>query len=221
MDISTLLNAGLNPSTSLRTSTGLTQALSDGTYTYFIPVALVEWDTYGLPSPGSVPSGRIAQYDTTAEYFLGDALGSVRQLTDAQGQITLAKAYNSYGEVTQSAGAGQSGYGYTGEFQDGYIQSSAPSVHPLSNPLTNTTASRHEICREAVTVKQERSICYCANPFIMYPLPTLLLKMPPIRPSCRGQEDEPCQFTGWFVFCIEWYRDKLIYRSSNKSIYAT
>ena len=80
-------------------NTGLTQALSDGTYTY----------TYGL--------GRIAQYDTTAEYFLGDALGSVRQLTDAQGQITLAKAYNPYGEVTQSAGAGQSRHGYTGEYQ--------------------------------------------------------------------------------------------------------
>ncbi len=41
-----------------------------------------------------------------------------RQLTDDQGQITLAKAYNSYGEVTQSAGAGQSSDGYTGEFQD-------------------------------------------------------------------------------------------------------
>jgi len=85
-------------------NTGLTQALSDGTYTY----------TYGL--------GRIAQYDTTAEYFLGDALGSVRQLTDAQGQITLAKAYNPYGEVTQSAGAGQSSYGYTNEYQDSYIK---------------------------------------------------------------------------------------------------
>ncbi len=47
------------------------------------------------------------------EYFLGDALGSARQLTDVQGRITLAKAYNPYGEVTQSVGTGQSGYGYT------------------------------------------------------------------------------------------------------------
>lgn len=69
----------LNPSTSLRTGTGLTQALSDGTYTYL----------YGY--------GRVAQLNTDplmTDYFLGDALGSVRQLTDAQGQITLAKAYN-------------------------------------------------------------------------------------------------------------------------------
>ena len=85
-------------------NTGLTQALSDGTYTY----------TYGL--------GRIAQYDTTAEYFLGDALGSVRQLTDDQGRITLAKAYNPYGVVSMSAGAGQSSYGYTSEYPDGYIE---------------------------------------------------------------------------------------------------
>jgi hypothetical protein len=98
---------GVTTSFTMDLNTGLTQALSDGTYTY----------TYGL--------GRIAQFhltpDTgtpdTLEYFLGDALGSVRQLTDAQGQITLAKAYNPYGEVTQSVGTGQSGYGYTNEYQ--------------------------------------------------------------------------------------------------------
>ncbi len=43
-----------------------------------------------------------------------------RQLTDAQGQITLVKAYNPYGVVTQSAGAGKSSYGYTSEYQDSY-----------------------------------------------------------------------------------------------------
>ena len=85
-------------------NTGLTQALSDGTYTY----------TYGL--------GRIAQYDTTAEYFLGDALGSVRQLTDPNGNLTLSKAYDPYGTVAQSAGAGQSSDGYTSAYQDGATQ---------------------------------------------------------------------------------------------------
>jgi len=52
---------------------GLTQVLADITYTYL----------YG--------NGRIAQYSATTEYFLGDALGSVRQLTDASGEVTLAK----------------------------------------------------------------------------------------------------------------------------------
>ena len=53
---------------------GLTQVLNDETNQYI----------YGV--------GRIAQVNTTTEYFLGDALGSVRQLTDASGEITLAKS---------------------------------------------------------------------------------------------------------------------------------
>ncbi len=44
---------------------GLTQVVDDGTNTYL----------YG--------NGRIAQVDSTTEYFLGDALGSVRQLADS------------------------------------------------------------------------------------------------------------------------------------------
>ena len=82
-------------------NTGLTQVLSDGTTTY----------TYGL--------GRISQQQgTTSEYFLGDALGSVRQLTSQSGAVTYAASYSPYGEVTQSGGAGQSAYGYTSEMQD-------------------------------------------------------------------------------------------------------
>ena len=79
---------------------GLTQVLSDGTNTY----------TYGL--------GRISQTSTTTEYFLGDALGSVRQLTNTAGEVTYAKSYDPYGVVTQVSGAGQSAYGYTGEQTD-------------------------------------------------------------------------------------------------------
>ena len=66
-------------------NTGLTQVLSDGTTTY----------TYGL--------GRISQQSgSTPEYFpstslrtsLGDALGSVRQMTDQAGGITFARTYD-------------------------------------------------------------------------------------------------------------------------------
>jgi RHS repeat-associated protein len=78
-------------------NTGLTQALSDGTNHYI----------YGL--------GRIAQVNTTTEYFLGDALGSVRQLTDASGEITYSRAYDPYGVVSSTGGTSQSAYGYTGE----------------------------------------------------------------------------------------------------------
>jgi RHS repeat-associated protein len=78
---------------------GLTQALSDGTNTYI----------YG--------NGRIAQTQGSAtEYFLGDALGSVRQMTAASGAITYASAYDPYGVTTQTYGVAQTAYGYTGEY---------------------------------------------------------------------------------------------------------
>ena len=62
--------------------------------------------------------GRIAQVNTTTEYFLGDALGSVRQLTDASGEVTLANAYEPYGVLAQTAGSAHTSYGFTGEFTD-------------------------------------------------------------------------------------------------------
>ena len=42
-------------------------------------------------------------------------VGSVRQLADGDGQITLARGYTPYGESLWSEGTGQSAYGYTGE----------------------------------------------------------------------------------------------------------
>ena len=81
-------------------NTGLTQALSDGTNDYL----------YGLD--------RIAQVNTATKYFLGDALGSVRQMTDATGAITYARSYDPYGVAAQSGGASQTAYGYTSEWSD-------------------------------------------------------------------------------------------------------
>ena len=78
----------------------MTQVLNDGTNQYL----------YGV--------GRIAQVNTTTEYFLGDALGSVRQITDASGEITLAKSYAPYGETANSAGSAVSPFAFTGEQQD-------------------------------------------------------------------------------------------------------
>jgi RHS repeat-associated protein len=81
-------------------NTGLTQALSNGSHTY----------VYG--------TGRISQVNgTSAEYFLGDALGSVRQLTNQTGVVTLTRSYDPYGTVTMSIGTGQTDYGYTDEYQ--------------------------------------------------------------------------------------------------------
>jgi RHS repeat-associated protein len=80
----------------------LIQVLSDGTTTY----------TYGL--------GRISQQSGNAsEYFLGDALGSVRQMTDQAGAVTYAAAYDPYGVVTHSGGASNTEYGFAGEATSG------------------------------------------------------------------------------------------------------
>lgn len=80
---------------------GLTQVLDDGTNTYL----------YGVD--------RIAQVDgANTNYFLGDALGSVRQLADENAEITLGESYDPYGNVISSVGDGQSVYGYTGEIAD-------------------------------------------------------------------------------------------------------
>ena len=80
---------------------GLTQVLSDGTNTYL----------YGL--------GRIAENQGGVnEYYLGDALGSVRQLVRDGGEITLARTYEPYGDLAQATGTAQTDYDFTGEFTD-------------------------------------------------------------------------------------------------------
>ena len=81
-------------------NSGLTQVLSDGTDTYL----------YGL--------SRIGEEDTAWGYFLGDALGSVRQLTDGSGNVSLAQTFEPYGEVWASIGTGSSSYSFTGEVHD-------------------------------------------------------------------------------------------------------
>ena len=79
---------------------GLTQVLADSTNTYL----------YG--------NGRISQHTTQTEYFLGDALGSVRQLADTAGAVTLTQSYSPYGETISSVGSGNSTYQFTGEARD-------------------------------------------------------------------------------------------------------
>ncbi len=74
--------------------------LSDGTNTYL----------YG--------NGRIAQTSSTTEFFLDDALGSVRQLTNEDAGITLTKSYAPYGEVRSTSGSGESAFAFTGEQMD-------------------------------------------------------------------------------------------------------
>lgn len=61
----------------------------------------------------------LAQYGSNAwSYYLPDRLGSVRQLTDHSGAVTLARSYDPFGNGLEQVGAGQSTFGYTGEQMD-------------------------------------------------------------------------------------------------------
>jgi len=89
---------------SLDLAGGLTQVLQDGDHTYL----------YGNERIGQFTSG-------TVEYFLGDALGSVRQLIDGDGVVAVVNRYEPYGELVSSVGAGSSAFGFTGEWESSYI----------------------------------------------------------------------------------------------------
>jgi RHS repeat-associated protein len=82
-------------------NTGLTQVLQDGTNTYL----------YGI--------NRVAQSTAEqSEFFLPDALGSVRNLVNSVSEVTLIQSYTPFGEVLESYGDGQTDYAFTGEMYD-------------------------------------------------------------------------------------------------------
>ena len=83
---------------------GLTQVLSDGAHHYL----------YGNMRLAQVPTSSPSSY----EFFLPDALGSVRQMIDESGELTLSQAYQPYGETLNSYGSGVSPYGFAGEYTD-------------------------------------------------------------------------------------------------------
>jgi RHS repeat-associated protein len=87
---------------------GLTQILSDGTNTYL----------YGNDRIAQLP----ADAPQKADYFLGDALGSVRQMADGSGEVDYAASYDPYGNVLSTTGEVQTNYGYTNEYTDSYFK---------------------------------------------------------------------------------------------------
>jgi RHS repeat-associated protein len=53
-----------------------------------------------------------------SEYFLPDALGSVRQVVDASGTIVRTQSFDPYGNLLNSNGSTLTSYGFTGEWTD-------------------------------------------------------------------------------------------------------
>ncbi len=70
----------------------------------------------------------------TWEYMLPDALGSIRQVSDASGQVTLNRLYDPFGSVLTSSGSDVSRYGYAGEEQaaSGHLYLRARTYNPAS-----------------------------------------------------------------------------------------
>jgi hypothetical protein len=93
---------GVTTSFTMDLASNLSQVLDDGTNTYL----------YGIDR---IAQSSISNSQSTIQFFLGDALGSVRQLADSTGAVTLAKNYDPFGNVEASAGSGSSIFGYTGE----------------------------------------------------------------------------------------------------------
>jgi len=60
----------------------------------------------------------VGEQGTAWAYHLTDGLGSVRQLVDGSGQVTLAQGARPFGGSLWQEGSGSSGFGYTGEQVD-------------------------------------------------------------------------------------------------------
>lgn len=86
-------------------NTGLTQVLQDETNTYL----------YGIDR-------MMQQSAAGTDYFLPDALGSVRQLASATGEVTLTQSFSPYGEQLSRTGTGASSFGFTGEWADSSVK---------------------------------------------------------------------------------------------------
>ena len=92
---------GIQTNYALDLNNSLAQVLSDGSSTYL----------YGL--------GRVAQQNIVGwQYYLGDALGSVRQLVNPAGTIIQARSYEPFGKQLSVAGNPLTKYAFTGEWQD-------------------------------------------------------------------------------------------------------
>ena len=62
--------------------------------------------------------GPIGEFDGEWSYHLTDGGGSLRQVADAGGTLTLVRAYKPFGAILEEAGSGASAYGYFGAWWD-------------------------------------------------------------------------------------------------------
>jgi len=144
-------------------SSGLSQVLADGTNTYL----------YGLD--------RISQsYADGKDYFLGDALGSVRQMANTSGGITLSRNYEPYGTIYSAMGISNTAYGFTSEWTDGtgLVNLRARYYAPVSGRFMSTDSWKGN---QNQPISYNKWVYAYANP-IVYSDPTGLIT--------QGDEDK-------------------------------
>lgn len=118
-----------------------------------------------IPTPTALAASP-SKAGTRPNTSLKNVLGSVRQMTDQVGAITLAQSYNPFGVVSNTNGASHTDYGFTGEQYDAYIKliklgvmiishkptkgdCHAPQPHPISR-LADLPVSEFE-CQETLS----------------------------------------------------------------------
>lgn len=90
----------------------------------------------------------VAQNTTAWEYLLPDALGSVRQIVDANGSVTLAESYEPYGTVLTSNGTASSIFAY--------IERQSAQTIFLSHLFTLRSSRGSRTASAAVQLRLER-----------------------------------------------------------------
>jgi RHS repeat-associated protein len=94
----------------------------------------------------------LAQNGGAWEYLLADALGSVRQIVDGSGNVTLAESYQPYGSLLTSSGSGSSIFGYAGEQFDttGLIYLRARYMNPTLGIFLSHDPSSGNMMRSCI-----------------------------------------------------------------------
>ena len=100
--VAQIVAGGTSYDYALDLAAGLTQVLSDGTNAYL----------HGRARIGEKQTGGW-------QYHLGDALGSVRELTGSTGMVGLAQSFAPFGSVMSSVGSASTALAFTGEQLDG------------------------------------------------------------------------------------------------------
>jgi len=78
-------------------------------------------------------------------YHLPDALGSVRQLTNAGANVTLALSYEPFGNMLTNVGTGATNYNFAGEFCFSANSPHQKRTKPVARPLSLSVHPLHPL----------------------------------------------------------------------------